>query len=78
MRDMKLFKASLTNHPGLTVAIVWMLGFPIAALQRKNNLPMEEVSIAAWVALTAMAMLPWIPVLFTAWTRRHKYEEELE
>jgi hypothetical protein len=70
MNNWQLFRRSLASHPGLTLGYVWPLLLAAAMLMRHDGPPPLIFWLAAWPAFSA---LPWLAILYTAWTLRHQY-----
>lgn len=72
MSDWKLFRLSLASHPGLMIGYAWPL-LVFFAICRRSEMP----PIGRALLITAgFGMLPWIPILITAWTMRQQYRKE--
>ena len=73
MNNWKLFRLTLANHPGLTVGWMWAVLFAVAMLVRGDMPP-----LTFWLTVyPAVAALPWIPILCTAWSGRKEYAKEV-
>jgi hypothetical protein len=76
MTEWQAFRRSLSDHPGVTAGWLWPLLVLGAVTQRKDFAGFGTFSAAGWCALATVAALPWLPILWTAWTGRHQYKEE--
>lgn len=73
MSSWKMFRLSLADHPGLAVAWMWAAMLAVGMLVRGEAPPM-----IFWVTVyPAVAALPWIPILWTAWTGRKEYAKDI-
>lgn len=70
-KEWRLFKKSLRNHPGLTIGFCWPGLVFVSCFTRKDPLP---VAIALAIA-AIIGLLPWFPILFTAWKLRKQYDK---
>jgi 4-hydroxybenzoate polyprenyltransferase len=66
----KLFRLSLTNHPGLALGWMWP-ALLAAGMASRPEMPPTIFWLAVFPAVSA---LPWIPILCTAWSGRKQYE----
>lgn len=73
MSELKKFRRSLCDHPGLTLGAIWPLMLLAGVAMRRDFPGFAEFSGAAWIFLVLVAALPWIPILCTAWTGRQQY-----
>lgn len=72
---MTLFWRSLCSHPGLFYGSIWPLLLLCAVANRKDFAGFAALSGAAWLGLGLLALLPWVVILWTAWTGRHQFIE---
>jgi hypothetical protein len=72
MSNWKLFKRSLSKHPGIDVSVIWAFMVALALAKRPDFVMSVRVAIV-WALLS---LLPWIPVCWTAWTGRHWHRSE--
>lgn len=73
MTNWQLFRRSLANHPGLTIGYGWPLLVAASMLMRHDGPP----PLIFWLAIyPIVCLLPWGPILCTAWTGRHQYTDE--
>lgn len=70
------FRRSLSDHPGLTAGWLWPLLVLGGVASRKDFTGFGSLSTAAWCVLAVVAALPWLPILWTAWTARHQYKDD--
>ncbi len=72
MSNWGMFKISLANHPGLAIGWSWPGLLAISMLVRGEIPP-----IIFWISVyPAVAIIPWVPILITAWTGRKQYKDE--
>lgn len=76
MTERQAFWRSLCDHPGRTMGALWPLMVIGAIASRKDFAGFSTFSTAGWCALAAVATLPWLPILYTAWTGRHQYKDD--
>lgn len=74
----RIFWRSLRAHPGLGSGFLWPLLVLAAVAGRKDFIGFSAISAAGWCATALIAALPWVPILWTAWSGRHYYAEETE
>ncbi len=72
---MKLFWRCLCDHPGVLWGWLWPLMVAGAVANRKDFVGFSALSGAAWLGLGLLVVLPWVSILWTAWTGRHQYED---
>ncbi|MGA7203221.1 MAG: hypothetical protein WBX27_01170 [Specibacter sp.] len=72
MSNWQLFRRSLANHPGLTLGYGWPILLAAAMLFRGETPPLI-FWLTVWPAFSA---LPWLAILYTAWTLRKQYDEK--
>ena len=72
------FWRSLRNHPGLGSGFLWPVLVLAAVASRKDFVGFSAISAAGWCATALIAALPWIPIIWTAWSGRHQYTDEDE
>lgn len=75
MAEFAKFKRSLSDHPGVMPGLLWPLMLLAAVASRKDFAGFGGFSVAAWCGLGLLAALPWVAILWTAWTGRHQYGE---
>lgn len=76
MSERQAFWRSLCDHPGVTAGFLWPVLVLGAVASRKDFTGFGTFSAAGWCALATVAALPWLPILWTAWTGRDQYKEE--
>lgn len=74
--DIRAFRRSLRDHPGLGSGFLWPLLVLVAVAGRKDFIGFSALSVAAWCGTALIAALPWVPILWTAWSGRHQYKDD--
>lgn len=70
MKNLRLFGKSLNNHPGLLIGTVWPFMVAMAMIMRPDTPELSTVLKATLI----IGPLPWIVILYTAWTGRKYYD----
>lgn len=72
MSEWQKYKKSLRNHSGIDVALIMQLVCAISGATRTAWPMGVEGALFGLV----IGSLVWVPVLWTAWTARKRYDEE--
>ena len=73
-RNWRLFCRSLGNHPGIGIGLLWPVMVLMAVLMRSDA---DSIPVARLLqVVAAVGALPWIPILWTAWTSRKQGEKQ--
>ncbi len=74
MSNWRMFFKSLRHHPGIPLGLAWPFMVLCAIINRTDAAELRISRIAIIVSVTGL--LPWIPILWTAWTGRHEYASQ--